>query len=50
MLNKTNLKVWSRLGMRATFGLVALELGNKFDNLMEESIEVNNNEHTDNHG
>ena len=34
MLNKTNLKVWSRLGMRATFGLVALELGNKFDNLM----------------
>lgn len=34
ILNKTNFKIWSRLGMRATFGVVALELGNTVDKLM----------------
>ena len=34
ILNKTNFKIWSRLGMRATFGVAALELGNSIDNLM----------------
>ena len=34
ILNKTNFKIWSRLGMRATFGLAALELGNTVDKLM----------------
>lgn len=34
ILNKTNFKVWSRLGMRATFGVAALELGNTVDKLM----------------
>lgn len=34
ILNKTNFKIWSRLGMRATFGIAALELGNTIDKLM----------------
>ena len=34
ILNKTNFKIWSRLGMRATFGIAALELGNTVDKLM----------------
>ena len=34
ILNKTNFKVWARLGMRATFGVAALELGNSVDKLM----------------
>ena len=34
ILNKTNFKIWSKLGMRATFGLAALELGNTVDKLM----------------
>ena len=33
-INQSNLKIWSRLGMRATFGMVALELGNTTKNLM----------------
>ena len=33
-INQSNLKIWSRLGMRATFGMVALELGNTSKNLM----------------
>ena len=34
ILNKANFKIWSRLGMRATFGIAALELGNTVKNLM----------------
>tara|TARA_Y100000590_G_C15715607_1_gene1011778 strand:+ start:1934 stop:2917 length:984 start_codon:yes stop_codon:yes gene_type:complete len=34
MLNKNNFKIWSRLGMRATFGVAALELVNSVDKLM----------------
>ena len=34
ILNKTNFKIWCRLGMRATFGVAALELGNTVDKLM----------------
>ena len=34
ILNKTNFKIWSRLGMRATFGVAALELGNLENNLI----------------
>ena len=34
ILNKTNFKIWSRLGMRATFGVAALELGNTINKLM----------------
>ena len=33
-INQSNLKIWSRLGMRGTFGMVALELGNTSKNLM----------------
>ncbi len=34
LFNKSNLKMWSTLGMRATFGVAALELGNTVDKLM----------------
>ena len=34
IFNKANFKIWSRLGMRATFGIAALELGNTVDKLM----------------
>ena len=34
ILNKTNFKVWSRLGMRATFGVAALEMGNDIEKLL----------------
>ena len=34
MLNKTNLKIWSRLGMRATFGIAAVELGSTINDLV----------------
>ena len=34
IFNKSNLKMWSMLGMRATFGVAALELGNNIDKLM----------------
>ena len=34
IFNKTNFKIWSRLGMRATFGVAALELGSSVDKLM----------------
>ena len=34
ILNKANFKIWSRLGMRATFGVAALELGNTINKLM----------------
>jgi transketolase len=34
ILNKSNFKIWSRLGMRATFGVAALELVNTVEKLM----------------
>lgn len=34
ILSKNNFKIWSRLGMRATFGVAALELANTVDKLM----------------
>ena len=34
LLNKANFKIWSRLGMRATFGVASLELANSVDKLM----------------
>lgn len=33
-LNKTNFKIWSKLGMRASFGLAALEIVKEIDNLV----------------
>ena len=40
ILNKTNFKIWSKLGMRATFGVAALELGNTVDKLMVLTSDV----------
>jgi transketolase len=34
IFNKVNFKLWSKLGMRATFGVAALELGDKVNKLM----------------
>lgn len=34
IINEANIKMWSKIGSRATFGLAALELGNAVDNLM----------------
>ena len=34
IFNKANFKLWSKLGMRATFGVAAMELGDKVDKLM----------------
>ena len=34
ILNKSNFKIWSRLGMRATFGVAALEVGEKSEKLL----------------
>jgi len=39
-LNPANAKRWSRIGSRATFGLVALELGNSIDDLMILTADV----------
>ena len=33
-INESNVKIWSRIGSRATFGMAALELGEKFEELM----------------
>ena len=35
-----NIKLWSSLGMRATFGLIALELANKYPDLMITTSDV----------
>jgi len=34
VINEANIKIWSKIGSRATFGLTALELGNTIDDLM----------------
>ena len=33
-LNNKNIEIWSRIGARATFGMVLLELEKKFPNLI----------------
>lgn len=33
-INEASMKMWSRIGSRATFGMAALELGNTIDDLM----------------
>ena len=33
-ITEANMKIWSRIGSRATFGMVALELGKTIENLM----------------
>lgn len=34
IINETNIKMWSKIGSRATFGIAAVELGNIIGNLM----------------
>lgn len=34
VINEANMKMWSRIGSRATFGIAAVELGKTLDNLM----------------
>ena len=34
MYNKINFSMWTKLGMRASFGLGATEIGKKVENLM----------------
>ncbi len=34
IINEASMKMWSRIGSRATFGIATLELGNKIDELM----------------
>ena len=33
-INERNIKIWSTIGSRATFGIAALELAKEIDNLM----------------
>ena len=33
-INETTIKLWSRIGTRATFGLAAVELGGSIDDLL----------------
>lgn len=40
VINDRNIKVWSTIGSRATFGLTAFELANKVDNLMVLTCDV----------
>ncbi len=40
MISKSNIKLWSSLGMRATFGLIAIELANKNPNLIITTSDV----------
>ena len=37
---ENNIKLWSSLGMRATFGLIAIELAKKHPNLMITTSDV----------
>ena len=34
IINEAMIKMWSRIGSRATFGIAALELGNLVDDLI----------------
>ena len=40
MINEKNIKLWSSLGMRATFGLIALELASKYPDLIITTSDV----------
>ena len=40
MISQSNIKLWSSLGMRATFGLIAIELANKNPNLIITTSDV----------
>ena len=39
-INERNIKIWSTIGSRATFGIAALELAKKIDNLMILTCDV----------
>jgi len=39
-INERNIKIWSTIGSRATFGMAALELAKKLDNLMLLTCDV----------
>ena len=39
-INDRNIKMWSTIGARATFGLAALELAKEIDNLMVLTCDV----------
>ena len=38
--NPRNIKIWSTIGSRATFGVAALELAKEVDNLMVLTCDV----------
>ncbi len=40
LINERNIKIWSTIGSRATFGIAALELAKKIDNLMVLTCDV----------
>lgn len=40
VINQANIKMWSRIGSRASFGLAAVELGKTVDNLMVLTADV----------
>ena len=40
VINERNIKVWSTIGSRATFGIAALELAKEIDNLMVLTCDV----------
>ena len=40
LINERNIKVWSTIGSRATFGITALELAKEIDNLMVLTCDV----------
>ena len=39
-INKNKIKIWSTIGQRATFGMVAYELANKFKDLIILTCDV----------
>jgi transketolase len=40
IINEANIKIWSRIGSRAAFGIAALELGNTINDLMVLTADV----------
>jgi len=40
IVNERNIKTWSAIGPRATFGIAALELAKEIDNLMVLTCDV----------
>ena len=39
-INERNIKIWSTIGSRATFGIAALELAKEIDNLNVKKIKI----------